>query len=74
MAHDQSIVQALSIFHLQEKTKKEERHYYSFWGKWFKYGSGWFISFIFQFFLIGFYLMVYFNENTIVSLKISSSR
>lgn len=32
MAHDQSIVQALSIFHLQEKTKKKaERHYYSYW-------------------------------------------
>lgn len=25
MAHDQSIVQALSIFHLQEKTKKRQK-------------------------------------------------
>ena len=26
MAHDQSIIQALSIFHLQERTKKAKRH------------------------------------------------
>lgn len=30
MTHDQSIIQALSIFHLQEKTKKAKTHYYSY--------------------------------------------
>lgn len=58
-----------------ENKKKGRKTLIFILGKWFKYGSGWFISYIFVFFfLIGFYLMVYFNENTIVSLKISSSR
>lgn len=74
MAHDQSIIQALSISHLQEETKKAKRHYYSYWGKWFKYGSEWFIAFIFSFFFFNWFLINgIFNENTIVSLKISSS-
>lgn len=30
MVHDQSIIQALSIFHLQEKTKEAKTHYYSY--------------------------------------------
>lgn len=54
MAHDQSIGQALSIFHVQEKTKRnKDTTIHS--GKWFKYGSEWFISFTFQFFFIDFY-------------------
>lgn len=33
MAHAQSIIQAPSIFHLQEENKKgKETHYYSKWG------------------------------------------
>lgn len=32
MAHDQSIAQALSIFHIHEEAKGQKgKHYYSFW-------------------------------------------
>ena len=36
-----------------------ERHYNSYWEKWFKYGGEWFISFIFNLFFQGFFIEWY---------------